>query len=169
MRALPALAAMALTLPAAWTGPARAAPAAMQVASPAFAAGAFIPRRYQDVSPPLRWTAVAGARAYAVTMDDPDAPSARPFVHWLVWNIPGTDSSLAEGAVPAGSVEGRNGAGRTGYFGPHPPAGAHHYHIRVYALAAPLGLAAGADMTALEAAMRGHVLASGELVGIFAR
>lgn len=142
------------------TGAARASGAGMQLTSPAFAAGAAIPRRYQDRTPPLRWSPVPGARAYAVTLQDPDAPMARPFVHWLVWNIPAQADGLPDGGLPSGAVQGRNDAGETGYYGPHPPSGAHHYHFRVFALDAPLALAA---------AMRGHVLAQGELVAIFSR
>ncbi|MDR3512062.1 MAG: YbhB/YbcL family Raf kinase inhibitor-like protein [Caulobacteraceae bacterium] len=164
-----ALFAMVLMLAAVGgAGAARAGGATMQLTSPAFSAGAAIPRRYQDHAPPLRWSPVAGARAWAVTLQDPDAPMARPFVHWLVWNIPGAAGGLPEGGLPAGAVQGRNDAGGAGYYGPHPPSGVHHYHFKVFALDAPLALAAGAELPALTAAMRGHVLAQGELVGAFA-
>jgi Raf kinase inhibitor-like YbhB/YbcL family protein len=117
-----------------------------------------------DLSPAVSWSAVPGARAFALVLDDPDAPGGRPFVHWLVWNIPVT--RLAEGAVPAGARQGRNDFGRVGYGGPQPPSGTHRYHLRLFALDAPLSLAAGADRPALAAALRGHVLATGEVVGL---
>jgi Raf kinase inhibitor-like YbhB/YbcL family protein len=146
--------------------------ASLQLSSAAFAAGAPIPRRYSNYgenrSPPLRWTAVAGARTYALSIQDPDAAQAHPFVHWLVWNIPGSATALPEGGLPH-LPQGRNDAGYTGYFGPHPPSGVHHYHIRLFALDTPLALAPGTQLPALTAAMRGHVLATGELVATFAR
>lgn len=169
MRALLALAlALMLTL----AGAPRAASAGdgvIQLTSPAFAPGAAIPRRYSaeggNHSPPLAWSAVAGANAFAVILRDPDAPSGT-FTHWLVWNIPGSAGGLPEDGF-AGMVQGVNDARSVGYFGPMPPYGLHHYHFQVVALDAPLALPAGADLTRLNAAMRGHVLAKGELVGTF--
>lgn len=116
------------------------------------------------LSPEVNWSAVPRAKAYAVVLEDPDAPGAAPFVHWLVWNIPAARTRLVEGAMP-GAMEGRNGHGGIGYWGPHPPSGTHHYHLEVFALDVVLPLKAGADREALVAAMRGHVLASGEVVG----
>ena len=119
-----------------------------------------------DLSPEVNWSPVAGAHAWAVVLEDPDAPGARPFVHWLVWNIPAKVTRLAEGVTAAGALQGRNGRGGLGYWGPHPPSGAHRYYLQVFALDAPLSLAAGADRDALAAVLRGHVLASGEVVGV---
>ncbi|HEY5289998.1 MAG TPA: YbhB/YbcL family Raf kinase inhibitor-like protein [Caulobacteraceae bacterium] len=120
----------------------------------------------QGLSPEVNWNSAPGARAYAVILEDPDAPGAKPFVHWLAWNIPATVTRLAEGVPTTGAIEGRNDHGGNGYWGPHPPSGTHHYHLQVFALDAPLVLTAGADRDALAAAMRGHVLASGEIVGL---
>jgi Raf kinase inhibitor-like YbhB/YbcL family protein len=101
-------------------------------------------------------------------VEDPDAPMAMPFVHWVMWKVPPTDHALLEGRVPEGAIEGKMGAGKLGYFGPHPPPGApHHYHFEVFALDQPLKLDPGADAKALETAMAGHVLASGELVATY--
>lgn len=127
-------------------------------------------------SMPLKWSAVAGAVVWAVVIEDPDAPSAKPFLHWLVWNIPGPVTALIEGlptyprlSAPPGADQGRNDAGATGYHGPHPPAGpAHRYHIEVFALDQPLAAAPGADLATVLAAMRGHVIADGQVVGTFA-
>jgi len=120
-----------------------------------------------DISPEVNWTAVPGAKSYAVVLDDPDAPGAEPFVHWLMWNIPSARNRLTEGAPPPGVSQGRNGHDATGYWGPHPPSGTHHYHLQVMALDTTLALPPGADRAQLAQAMRGHVIASGEVVGLF--
>jgi Raf kinase inhibitor-like YbhB/YbcL family protein len=138
--------------------------------SPAFAPNAPIPRRYSSYadnhSPPLAWTPTPGAKAYALTLRDPDAPTG-VFTHWLVWNIPGEATHLPEDGL-AGVTLGANDAGSVGYYGPHPPYGRHHYVFQIFALDAPLDLAAGANFWSLNGAMRGHVLARGSLVGTFA-
>jgi Raf kinase inhibitor-like YbhB/YbcL family protein len=151
------------------------AAAAIAVTSPDFAAGAAIPlvhSAYGDgVSPELRWSGVpARARSLVLMMEDPDATSARPFVHWLAWNIDPAAGALGRGSVPAGVVQGRNSRGASRYFGPRPHgARPHHYHFQLFALDTPLTLAAGADRERLLAAMRGHVIARGDLVGLFAQ
>jgi len=145
----------------------------LKVSSPAFASGAPIPDVYSSYAagtrPPLAWSGAPKAtRAFAVMVEDPDAPMATPFVHWVMWNVPATAHGLPEGRAPEGAVEGKMGAGRPGYFGPRPPAGPpHHYHFEVFALDKPLTLDASADAKALETAMAGHVLASGELVATY--
>lgn len=149
--------------------------ATITVTSSAFAQGAAIPARYTcggaDVSPPLAWSGVpAGAKSVALTMVDPDAPG-RAFTHWVLFNMPAATSSLPEGGpLPAGSVEGRNDFGGIGYRGPCPPSGRpHHYHVAVYALDTSPRLDRGATEPAFAGAIRGHVVASGELVGTFKR
>ena len=146
----------------------------LKVSSPAFAPGAPIPLLYssygKSVSPPLAWSkGPYGTRAFALIVEDPDAPLPTPFVHWLAWNIPGNTGRLAEAAVPAGVLQGKlMFVGTVGYMGPRPPPGApHHYHFQVFALDHDPGLAEGADRDALKAAMKGHVLASGELVATY--
>lgn len=148
---------------------------AMKLTSTAFKAGDAIPRKYsgegEDISPPLAWTgAPEGAREFALVCDDPDAPTPKPWVHWVVYRLPAGTTALAEGD-PGGALEGRNDFGRTGYGGPMPPKGhgTHRYHFRIYALDAPLALEAGATKEELLAAMKGHVLAEGELVGTYKR
>jgi Raf kinase inhibitor-like YbhB/YbcL family protein len=142
------------------------------VTSPAIGADGRIAARtsaYGANRPPaLNWTPAQGAKAYAVVLEDPDAPVATPFTHWLVWNLPARPTHFDEGHLPPGAVQGRNGLGREGYFGPHPPSGVHRYHFEVFALDAPLSLAAGADREALAKALRGHVLAAGQAVGTYA-
>jgi len=147
----------------------------IEVSSSAFSGGGAIPARYtcsgEDVSPPLRWTGVPdGARSLALTVIDPDAPG-RPFVHWLLFNMPASTDALTEAATPpAGSAQGRNDLGVNGYRGPCPPAGSpHHYHFKVYALDVKTSLRDGASEAEFEGAIKDHVLASGELVGTFKR
>jgi Raf kinase inhibitor-like YbhB/YbcL family protein len=129
-----------------------------------------------NLSPPLRWTPVEGAGAYAIILEDPDAPRATPFVHWMIWNIPGQSTSLPEGipnnrdlASPQGAVQAKNDNGAYGYYGPHPPAGhgVHHYHFQIFALDGPLTISPDIDLRTLIDAMKGRVLADGELVGTF--
>jgi hypothetical protein len=152
----------------------------------AFAQGGKIPKRHtgegQDLSPALRWTGVpAGTRELALICDDPDAPTPRPWVHWVIYAIPGNVVELPEGVPPsprleqpAGAMQGRNSwsSGQTiGYRGPMPPPGhgLHHYHFKLYALDAPLYLKPEVDKEMLLDAMDGHVLAKGELVGTYQR
>ncbi|MFP4474644.1 MAG: YbhB/YbcL family Raf kinase inhibitor-like protein [Desulfatibacillaceae bacterium] len=152
------------------------ADASMTVASSAFAQGELIPGKYtcagDDTSPHISWAgAPPGVESYVLIMDDPDAPRPRPWVHWVVHDIPAVTTSLAAGLTDArvldnGAKQGRNSWGRIGYGGPCPPSGIHRYHFKVYALDTMLGLEPGkADKRDLEKAMEGHVLARGTLVG----
>jgi Raf kinase inhibitor-like YbhB/YbcL family protein len=144
--------------------------ATIHVHSDAIGAGGRIADRNSaygaGLSPEVNWSPVPGAKSYAIVLDDPDAPGAQPFVHWLVWNIPPARPRLDEGAEPPGASVGRNSNGGNGYWGPHPPSGTHHYHLRVLALDAVLPLAQGASRAQFSQAVRGHVIASGETVGL---
>lgn len=153
---------------------------AFTLSSSAFREGGAIPARHTcegaDVSPPLAWTGVpAGARAFALIVDDPDAPDPaapkRVFVHWVLHDIPASAAGLPEGvaraALPAGTREGRNDWSRTGYGGPCPPVGRHRYFFKLYALDAPLGDLGAPDKAAVVAAMKGHVLAEAQLIGTY--
>lgn len=137
-----------------------------------------IPARFTcdgaDVSPGLAWRgAPAATRSFALVAHDPDAPV--DFTHWLVYGIPVGVSSLAEGAstndaMPRGSEEGINGFHSVGYAGPCPPPGTpHHYVFQAYALDASIHLPPGATREQLDAAMRGHILAEGRIVGVYQR
>ena len=149
---------------------------ALTISSPAFPAGGTIPVEYTcegaDRSPPLEWAgAPDGTAALALVVDDPDAPDPaapkRVWVHWLLYNLPPTSTGLPEGvaALPAGTREGRNDWGRTGYGGPCPPVGRHRYFFKLYALDAALPDLNHPTKADLEAAMAGHVLAKAELIG----
>jgi Raf kinase inhibitor-like YbhB/YbcL family protein len=98
----------------------------------------------EDVSPHLAWSgAPEGTQSYAVTIYDPDAPTASGFWHWAVFNIPADVTELPTGAsgtsMPSGAVELRNDGGETGYAGAAPPPGhgTHHYHVVVHAVDVP--------------------------------
>jgi Raf kinase inhibitor-like YbhB/YbcL family protein len=148
------------------------------VSSPAFKDGQPIPEEYtaygKGQSIPLSWSNLpSGTRSVAVIMDDPDARTPRPFVHWVIYNIPADTKSL-DPALPTkptldsphGARQGSTSTGAIGYFGPKPPKGGpHHYHIKVFALDQQLKLDAGADEPQLTKAMEGHILGQGELVG----
>lgn len=149
-------------------GEARAVP--LSLTSAAFGNGAAIPQSYtcegQNLSPPLRWNgSPSGTKSFALIVEDPDAPGGT-FAHWLLYNIPVDVTSLAPGAVPRGAQEGENGFGRIGYGGPCPPSGQHRYFFKLFALDANLSVHAPNRMT-LETAMRGHVLASAQLLGTY--
>ncbi len=151
--------------------------------SPAFADGEPIPRRYtgdgEDLSPPLSWSGLPPRTMHlALIVDDPDAPTSQPWVHWVIYNLPGDEQGLVEGIPPvarpespAGCVQGKNSWGSVGYRGPAPPRGhgTHHYVFKLYALKDELGLAEGLDKDALLAAIRGHILAEAELTGTYRR
>jgi len=145
------------------------------VKSAAFAAGERIPVKHtgegENVSPPLSWDGVPeDAKELALVCDDPDAPRAEPWVHWVVYKIPADRRSFPEGSAE-GAAEGKNDSGSQGYSGPMPPRGhgVHHYHFKVYALDKTLDLAPGATKGELLRAIEGHVLAEGELVGTYER
>lgn len=147
----------------------------INVTSPAFPPGGPIPKKHTgegpDVSPALAWSGVPeGAKELALICDDPDAPRPKPWVHWVVCAIPAGKTGLPEGSA-GGAAEGVNDFGRKGYGGPMPPRGhgVHHYHFRLYALDAPVGPGLGATKEQLLAAMKGHVLDEGEVVGTYER
>ncbi|GIW73027.1 MAG: hypothetical protein KatS3mg102_2569 [Planctomycetota bacterium] len=149
----------------------------LSLSSPAFSPGGRIPRRYayrgegDNVSPPLRWSgAPAGTRSFALICDDPDAPRAEPWVHWVVYNIPAEATELPEGSA-GGAALGVNDFEEQGWGGPMPPRGhgTHHYHFKLYALDTLLEPRAGMTKKGLLRAMQGHILAEAELVGTYER
>jgi len=164
----------------------------MKLISNAFSEGAAIPEKYtgagQDVSPPLAWSNVPkGTKSFALIGDDPDAPTRAkprpegPWVHWVIYNLPASVTELPE-AVPreaepaqvAGARQGKNDfpSDNIGYRGPMPPQGSgpHRYFFKIYALDQPLDMAAkDANKKSLLAAMKGHIVGEGQLMGTFER
>jgi len=138
----------------------------LRVESPAFGANRPIPTKFtpdgDDIAPPLRWeTPPVETQSVAIVVDDPDAPRGT-FTHWVVTGIPPSVTSI-DGKLPAGAIAGENDYGDTRWHGPKPPSGCHRYCFKVYALDMPL--AKDLDREQLLAAIGGHVLAQGELVG----
>ena len=147
-----------------------AAKTALKVTSSAFTNNGTIPAEYTcegaQTTPPLAWANVPkNARAIAVLVEDPDAPNGA-FTHWLVTGIPSSITSLASGAtLPEGAMVAKNGKGDTGYFGPCPPSGRHHYFFHVYALDTTVpGPATKEDFLS---SISGHILAEGQLIGMY--
>ena len=142
----------------------------LRVKSPAFENNKLIPSKYtcdgEEVSPPLTVEGIPEkTKSLALIMEDPDAPAGL-FIHWLVWNIPPTDK-IQENSVPG--IEGLNTNKKNSYHGPCPPGGTHRYYFKVYALDTLLKLGALSDKEVLENAMQNHILAYGELIGLYRR
>ncbi|MEW6468894.1 MAG: YbhB/YbcL family Raf kinase inhibitor-like protein [Bacteroidota bacterium] len=140
----------------------------LEISSPAFDRGGMIPSKYTcdgiNISPPLTIGKIpAEAKSLVLVMQDPDAVSGT-FDHWLMWNIPPLEG-IEENSAPG--VQGKNTAGTNGYTGPCPPSGTHHYYFKIYALDRLLDLEKGAGKSELQEAMKGHIVAWGELMGIY--
>lgn len=145
----------------------------INLTSPAFSEGGSIPRKYtcdgENISPELLWSSLPPeSKSIAIIVDDPDAP-AGTWVHWVLYDIPPQMTSLSEGYRGAG-INGVNDFRRLGYGGPCPPKGSNHrYFIKIYALDILLQLKQGATKNEVEKAMKGHVLAQGQLMGRYGR
>ena len=144
----------------------------MKITSSAFQQGGNIPSKFTcdgaNTSPPLQISDVPSeAKGLVLIVDDPDAPSGL-FTHWTAWNISPQTSTVAEGSTPTG-VHGTNDFGKSGYGGPCPPSGTHRYYFKIFALDRELDLPPGAKRGQLDAAMKGRVVAQGELMGRYAR
>jgi Raf kinase inhibitor-like YbhB/YbcL family protein len=151
----------------------------LSLSSATFKEGDKIPVKYscdgQDMSPPLEWSKPPQqTKAFALIMDDPDAPGG-VFTHWVLFNLPANVRQLAEG-IPTqerlenGALQGKNDFGRLGYGGPCPPHGpAHRYRFALYALDKLLDLRPGASKKQVLDAMKGRILAQGQLVGTYQR
>ena len=143
----------------------------MKITSSAFQPGGNIPKQFTcdgaDTSPPLQIEGAPEAKSLALIADDPDAPSGL-FTHWIVWNIDPKTTSIGEGSAPGG-VQGKNDFGKSGYGGPCPPSGTHRYFFKIFALDRQLDLPVGSKRAQLDAALKGHVIAEGELMGRYSR
>ena len=142
----------------------------LKVFSTVFSHNGHIPPEYtcdgKDINPPIEVSDIPdGTRTLALIMEDPDAPRGT-FDHWIVWNIP-PNEAIAEETNPG--ISGLNDFGKTGYGGPCPPSGVHRYFFRVFALDVKLDLPAGTDKQTLLDAMHGHILATGEIMGLYQR
>ena len=149
--------------------------AVVDLRSPAFNDHTLIPGRFSkdggNASPPLDWSEPPeGTVELALLCEDPDGPGGT-FLHWLLTGIDPSRRTLAEGEQPAEATSWENDFGGQGWGGPRPPIGddAHRYFFRLFALGAPLDLAPGADRDDVRAALEDRSLATGTLVGLFAR
>jgi Raf kinase inhibitor-like YbhB/YbcL family protein len=161
------------------------APRTIVVTSPMMSAGELMPRDYapdgRNMSPPLQWENLpADTEQIAVLCLDHGAGNPPPWVHWIIYNVPGSASGLPEGvpfdpsesmpAELAGTAQGNNGWGLAMYRGPAPPVGdLHQYQFLVYALDEALDLPPGLTRGQLLAAIDGHVIAQGEMVTTYER
>ena len=145
----------------------------MTITSSAFQQNDSIPRAYTcdagNTNPPLLIENVPqGAKSLALIVDDPDAPGGT-WVHWLIWNIDPSTKEIAGHSVPLRATEGTTSFGKPGYGGPCPPSGTHRYFFKLYALDTMLNLFPETDKAAFESAIKGHVLDSAELIGLYRR
>jgi len=149
------------------------------VTSSAFQPGADIPRKYtcdaEDVSPPLHWENIpAGTKAFAIIVDDPDAPGGT-WVHWVIYDLPAETKELAENVaktevLASGAKQGVNDFRKVGYSGPCPPGGsAHRYYFKLYALDAVTNLKPRATKQQSLDALMPHLLGEADLIGRYKR
>jgi len=152
---------------------------AIKVTSPSFAEGQPIPPKYtcdgENISPALSWDKLPEtAKSLALICDDPDAP-AGTWVHWVLYDLPPTLRELPEAVETKEQVfeaakQGRNDFRQIGYGGPCPPKGGpHRYYFKLYALDKELNLKASATRRDVEDAMKGHIVAEGQLMGTYKR
>lgn len=163
-----------------------AQPAPLTVTSPAFEDGGAIPERNsaygENLSPALAWAgAPEGTLSFVLIVHDRDVPVPGGFVHWVLYNLPGTTEGLPEGVPISGTLDappGLAGAHQgpsvmrsAGYYGPRPQSGdgPHHYVFTVYALNRPPDLPAALGRDEVLAAIRDHVIGQGILVGVYER
>lgn len=146
----------------------------MKITSPVFKNDESIPPKYTcdgaGINPPLIFSNIPkNAKSLALIMDDPDAPMTGGFVHWVIFNIRLEILEIRENSKPESGIEGTNSSGETGYIGPCPPSGAHHYHFKLYALDKMLNLDSSASRNEVEKAMENHILDQATLIGLYQR
>jgi Raf kinase inhibitor-like YbhB/YbcL family protein len=170
---IPLVASALVTLAA--TAGAKPAASPLAVSSPDFANDGTIPADHTcqaaGTSVPLQWSEPPPrARSLAIIVDDPDAPGG-VYTHFVLFNVPPSTRSLpsepAEIAPVVGGVLGRNSSGKSGFAPICPPSGRHHYRFSVLALDTMLPLGTGASADDVEQAAQGHIVARGQLTGIF--
>jgi Raf kinase inhibitor-like YbhB/YbcL family protein len=141
------------------------------IKSSSFENNEFIPSKYTcdglNINPDISIDEVPeNTESLAIIVDDPDSPNGT-FCHWLMWDISPKSGIKADSAP---GIQGRNSVGENKYSGPCPPSGKHHYHFKVYALDTKLSsLPPSTDQKEFEKAMKGHIVAWGELIGLYKR
>lgn len=144
--------------------------AKLRVLSPAFQNCEPIPPQYacnsSSNSPPLVVDNIpSGTKTLALVVEDPDAPSGI-FDYWIAWNIPPLGRINDQSNR---GVQGLNSMAEHSFMAPCPTEGTHNYHFKIYALDTMLNLDANSGKRELVTAMKGHILAQGELIGLYTR
>lgn len=149
--------------------------ASIEVSSGAFDHNGPIPAQYtvdgDGTSPPLKWRGVPmNAEAVVVLVEDADSPTPRPLVHAIVWDLPGSDASLPEGALPDNRCAANDALAAT-WLPPDPPPGhgTHRYVFQVFALDIVPRFESRPGRAALLDKIKGHVIAKGLLIGTYER
>jgi hypothetical protein len=149
----------------------------MKLTSRAFKEGEKIPSKYtcdgENINPPLEVTDIPqGTISLVLIMDDPDVPkfvrADGMFDHWIVFNLPPDLKTIPENATLNATL-GKNTAGKDAYFGPCPPDREHRYFFKLYALKTKLSLSQGATKSAVETALKEHILDKTMLMGRYER
>jgi hypothetical protein len=131
---------------------------------------------YDNLSPPLQWHDVPDVKAWAIIVEDPDAPRELPFVHWMIWNIEGDTRRLEQGlpntdqlVTPQAAIQGKNDMGSYGWFGPRPPAGhgVHRYYFQIFALDDFIPMDGDTPLKELLNALKGNTIAKGEMMATY--
>ena len=144
----------------------------MEIKSSAFQHNTMIPKKYscdgENINPPLEISNVPPeAQSLVLIMHDPDAPFAGGWTHWIIFNMDPSLSEIKENSKPSSGTEGLTSFGKSGYGGPCPPTGTHHYEFKLYALDSKLSLDENATKTDLEKVMFGHILQETTLIGLY--
>lgn len=143
----------------------------MKIFSSAFKNNERIPAKYtcdgENINPPLSVSdAPKDAKSLVLIVDDPDAPRG-VWTHWTVWNIDPNIAEIAADSTPPNTIEGITSFGKPGYGGPCPPSGTHRYFFKIYALDTRIDLLPFGKVNELEKAMKGHLLDSAEIIGLY--
>ena len=146
--------------------------ASLTVTSPAFAPSTMIPEKYScqgtNINPPIHIDGIPPeTKSMVLIVNDPDAPVAGGFKHWVMWNIDQTMPDIPEGYH--GAVQGFNSFKKKGYNGPCPPQGTHHYHFMVYCLNSLINIPTDSYGDKVERAIKGRIIAQGELIGLYSK
>lgn len=150
----------------------------MQLVSPAFTNNMALPTGFtcggQGTTPPLTLSDVpAKAKTFALALEDPDAPKGT-FIHWILWNWPAGKTQIPatlpqKPRLDNGAIQGTGSSGKIGYTPPCPPSGTHRYFFKAYALDTTLNIPSSSTEQMLLAAMQGHIVAQGILMGTVRR